>query len=103
MTLEGLFELTLRSSRALDSPRALLPELQRYQDTVRCVALGVDLGQKQTNSEFVLVADLFFPDPPPPPPPLVNKLVEIPLEPVCPFVPSPTGFPESAEKQRNDC
>ena len=28
-TLEGLFELTLRPSRALDSPRALLPELQR--------------------------------------------------------------------------
>ena len=26
-TLEGLFELTQRPSRALDSPRALLPEL----------------------------------------------------------------------------
>ena len=34
-TLEGLFELTRRPSRALDSPRALLPELQRYKDTVR--------------------------------------------------------------------
>ena len=33
-TLEGLFELTRRPSRALDSPRALLPELQRYKDTV---------------------------------------------------------------------
>ena len=31
-TLEGLFELTQRPSRALDSPRALLPELQRYKD-----------------------------------------------------------------------
>ena len=32
-TLEGLFELTRRPSRALDSPRALLPELQRNKDT----------------------------------------------------------------------
>ena len=29
-THEGLFELTRRPSRALDSPRVLLPELQRY-------------------------------------------------------------------------
>ena len=35
-----LFELTLRPSRALDSPRALLPELQIYKDTVRSAALG---------------------------------------------------------------
>ena len=34
-TLEGFFELTLRPSRALDLPRALLSELQRYKDTVR--------------------------------------------------------------------
>ena len=33
-TLEVLFELTRRPFRALDSPRALLPELQRYKDTV---------------------------------------------------------------------
>ena len=32
-TLEGLLELTQRPSRALDSPCALLPELQRYKDT----------------------------------------------------------------------
>ena len=32
-TLEGLFELTQRPSRALDSPRELLPELQRYKYT----------------------------------------------------------------------
>ena len=32
-TLKGLFELTQRPSRALDSPRALLTELQRYKDT----------------------------------------------------------------------
>ena len=34
-TLEGLFELTRRLSRALDLPRALLPELQRIKDTHR--------------------------------------------------------------------
>ena len=38
-TLEGLFELTRRPSRALDSP-ALLPELQRYKDTVRFAPLS---------------------------------------------------------------
>ena len=43
--LKGFFELTRRSSRALDSPRALLPELQRSKDTVRCVALGAE-GRK---------------------------------------------------------
>ena len=44
-TLEGLFELTRRPSRALDSPRALLPELQRYKDTVRCGALGAEVPE----------------------------------------------------------
>ena len=39
-TLEGLFELTLRPSTALNSPRALLPELQRYKDTIRYATLG---------------------------------------------------------------
>ena len=34
-TLDGLFELTRRPSRALDSPPALLPELQRNKVTVR--------------------------------------------------------------------
>ena len=33
-TLERLFELTQRASRALDSPRGLLLELQRYKDTL---------------------------------------------------------------------
>ena len=42
-TLEGLFELTRRPSRALNLPRALLPELQRYKDTVSCVALGPEV------------------------------------------------------------
>ena len=43
--LEGLFELTRRPSRALDSLRALLPELQRYKDTVRCAALGAEVPE----------------------------------------------------------
>ena len=38
--LEGLFELTRRPSRALDLPRALLPELQRCKDTVCHARLG---------------------------------------------------------------
>ena len=38
--LGGLFELTRRPSLALDSPHALLPELQRNKDTVSCGALG---------------------------------------------------------------
>ena len=40
---EGLFELTRRSSRALNSPCALHPELQRYKDTVRCAELGAEV------------------------------------------------------------
>ena len=43
-THEGLFELTRRPSRALDSPRALLQELQRYKDTVGWAALGTQLS-----------------------------------------------------------
>ena len=42
-TLEGLFELTRLPSRALASPRALLPELQRYKDTFRCAMLGAEV------------------------------------------------------------
>ena len=37
---KGFLELTRRPSLALDSPRASLPELQRYKDTVRCATLG---------------------------------------------------------------
>ena len=29
--------------RTLDLPRALLPELQRYKDTVRCATLGAEV------------------------------------------------------------
>ena len=30
-------------SRTLDSPSALLPELQRYKDTIRCGELGAEV------------------------------------------------------------
>ena len=55
-TLEGLFELVGRPSRALNSPRALLPELQRYKNTVRCVELGTEVPghcQQQLTQTFV--------------------------------------------------
>ena len=42
-TLKGLFELTRHHSQALDSPRALFPELQRYKDTVRCGVQGAEV------------------------------------------------------------
>ena len=44
-------------SRALESPRALLPELQRYKDTVRCAALGAEVPghrQKQLTQTFIV-------------------------------------------------
>ena len=34
----------------LDSPRALLPELHRYKDTVRCVALGARRSRDTVNN-----------------------------------------------------
>ena len=56
-TLEGLLELT--PSRALDSPRALLPELQRYKDTVRCGALGAEVpGHRQQQLTQTLIVRL---------------------------------------------
>ena len=58
-TLKGLFELTRRPSRALDSPRALLPELQRYKDTVRCGALGAEVpGHRQQQLTQTLIVRL---------------------------------------------
>ena len=58
-TLEGLFELTRRPSRALDSPRALLPELQRNKDTVRCAALGAEVqGHHQEQLTQTLIVRL---------------------------------------------
>merc|ERR1719422_1234152 len=58
-TLEGLFELTRRPSRALNSPGALLPELQRYKDTVRCAALGAEVpGHRQQQLTQTLIVRL---------------------------------------------
>ena len=49
-TLEGLFELTQRPSRALNLPRALLPELKINNDTiVRCAAPGDQDTVKNTS------------------------------------------------------
>ena len=49
--LEGLFELTRRPSQALDLPRALHPELQRFKDIVRCVTPSVELLGHQPHQE----------------------------------------------------
>ena len=50
-TLEGLFE-----HGALLGPRALLPELQRYKDTVRCGALGAEVpGHHQEQLMLTLI------------------------------------------------
>ena len=58
-TLEGLFELTWRPSRALDLLHALLPELQRYKDTVRCAALGPEVpGHRQQQLTQTLIVRL---------------------------------------------
>ena len=55
-TLEELFELTRRPSRALDSSCALLPELQRYKDTGRCAALGAEVpGHRQQLTQTLIV------------------------------------------------
>ena len=44
--LEGLFELTQRPS-TLDSPRSLLPELQRNKDTIRWATLGEEVPRQR--------------------------------------------------------
>ena len=46
-------------SRALDSPCALLLELQRYKDTVKCAALGTeDPGHRQQQLTQTLIVRL---------------------------------------------
>ena len=58
-TLNGLLELTGRPSRALDSPRMLLPELQRYKDAVSCDALGAEVpGHHQQQLTLTLIVRL---------------------------------------------
>ena len=55
-TIEGLFELT---SRALDSPYALPPELQRNKDSVWCVTLGAEVpGHRQQQLMQTLIVRL---------------------------------------------
>ena len=44
-TLEGLFELTTRPSKALDSPNTLILDLQRYKDTIRSTILGAEVSE----------------------------------------------------------
>ena len=57
-TLEGLFELTQRPSSVLDSPRALLPQLQRKKNIVMCALLGgaevQGLCQKQLTQTLIV-------------------------------------------------
>ena len=68
-TLEGLSELTPRPSRTLDSPRALLPELQSIYDTHQvCCARrrGPRTASTTTdaNSDCAFVENaLFYTDP----------------------------------------
>ena len=57
--VKGFFELTRHPSQALDSPRALLPELQRYKDTARCAELGAELpGHRQKQLTPTLIVRL---------------------------------------------
>ena len=54
-----LFELTRHPTGALDLPRALLPELQRNKDTVRCAALGAEVpGHRQEQLTQTLIVRL---------------------------------------------
>ena len=45
--LKGLFELTWRPSRAVDSPCALHLELRIHNDTIRCDGLGAKVPGKR--------------------------------------------------------
>ena len=57
--LKGFFELTRRPLRAICLPRALLPELQRYKDTVRCATLGAEVpGHRQQQLTQTLIVRL---------------------------------------------
>ena len=54
-----LSELKQRPSSALDSPRALLPGLQRYKDPVSCVKLGAEVkGHRQQQLTQTLIVGL---------------------------------------------
>ena len=53
--LEGLFELTLRPLRALDSPLALLPDLQRCKDIVIFAGAEVPVKDKLEDMDVSLI------------------------------------------------
>ena len=65
----GPFKGTVSAQQVLDSPRALLPELQRYKATVRCAALGAEVpGHRQQQLTQTLIVRLlkthfFYTDP----------------------------------------
>ena len=59
-TLERLFELKRHPSRAFNSPRALLPELQRNKEIVRCAALGTRDSVIETARHFFYVPLIFI-------------------------------------------
>ena len=57
VSLEWLFELTRRLTRALHSPHVLLPELQRNKDTIKCAAQGLEVpeqSQKQLTQALIV-------------------------------------------------
>ena len=54
-TLEGLFELTLSLQGPSTLPCTLLPELERFKDAVRCVALGAEVpGPPPTTTDKIV-------------------------------------------------
>ena len=59
-TLEGLFELTRRPSRAFDSLRALPPELQRFRDTYKFAGALLDATNANLYCTFVEIALVFL-------------------------------------------
>ena len=61
--LEGLFVLTQRSLKALNSPRVLLLELQRYKDIARYASLSAEVTLHcQLTQTLVVETALFYTD-----------------------------------------
>ena len=57
--LKGFLSWRGALQRALDSPRALFPELQRNMDTIRCALLGNDvIGHRQNQLAQTLIVRL---------------------------------------------
>ena len=53
-TIEGLCELTLHPSRILDSPRALLPKLNRYKDTPVTLQSHIELSTRMISTKRII-------------------------------------------------